>query len=76
MPLNLWWNGDDGQRFWMEVATTGSMGEILIAPKFPGAAWSYELVRYVREGDRILHWQSSAGLRGFAGWSVATSDLR
>lgn len=29
------------------------MGEILIAPKFPGAHWSYELVSLVRPGDRV-----------------------
>lgn len=57
----------------MEVATTGSMGEILIAPKFTGAHWSYELVGRVRAGDRILHWQSTGGVRGLVGWSVATS---
>jgi hypothetical protein len=49
------------------------MGKILIAPKFPGAAWSYDLVGHVREGDRVLHWQSR-GVRALVGWSVATAD--
>lgn len=74
MALNTWWDKDPDQRYWMEVATTGSMGEILIAPKFPGASWSYDLVGEVRAGDRILHWQSGSAGRGLVGWSVATAD--
>jgi hypothetical protein len=58
----------------MEVATTGSMGRILIAPKFPGANWGYELVGHVHAGDRVLHWQSTSQNRGMVGWSVATGD--
>lgn len=74
MAIKVWWDGDPTQRYWMEVATTGAMGEILIAPKFAGATWSYELVRHVRTGDRILHWRSESGTRGFVGWSVVTAE--
>jgi hypothetical protein len=74
MPVNTWWDGDAEQRYWMEVATTGAMGELLIAPKFPGATWSYELVGEVRPGDRVLHWKSGSAGRGLVGWSVATGD--
>ena len=73
MALNTWWDGDDTQRYWMEVATTGTMGEILIAPKFPGASWSYELVGQVRAGDRVLHWQATSAGRALVGWSVVTA---
>lgn len=72
MALNTWWDGDATQRYWMEVATTGHMGELIIAPKFPGASWSYELVSQVRPGDRVLHWQAEGPHgRGLVGWSVA-----
>ncbi len=74
MALNTWWDGDERQRYWMEVATTGSMGDRLIAPKVPDSTWSYELVSEVRQGDRVLHWQSGGGARGLVGWSVATGD--
>lgn len=74
MGLNAWWDTDSDQRYWMEVATTGAMGEILIAPKFQGASWSYELVSRVDQGDVVLHWQSEAGSRGLVGWSVATGS--
>lgn len=74
MPLNIWWHGDADQRYWMEIVTTGAMGEMLIAPKFSGASWSYELVKEVRPGDRVLHWQSGGGVRGLVGWSVATGE--
>lgn len=74
MALNTWWEADGDQRYWMEIATTGSMGERLIAPKTPEATWSYELVREVRQGDRIVHWQSEGRARGLVGWSVATGD--
>jgi hypothetical protein len=74
VALNTWWDGDERQQYWMEVATTGSLGEILIAPKFQGAAWSYDLVAEVRPGDRILHWRSGGTGRGLVGWSVATGE--
>jgi hypothetical protein len=74
MAINEWWASNPDQRCWMEVATTGHMGEILIAPKFPGAHWSYELVGLVHAGDTVLHWQSDPAARGFVGWSVATND--
>ena len=73
MPLKTWWDDDANQRYWMEVATTGTMGTLLIAPKFPGSNWSYELVGQVRPGDRVLHWESGAGRRGLVGWSVVTA---
>lgn len=58
----------------MEVATTGYMGELIIAPNFPGSSWSYELVSQVQPGDRILHWQADGPSgRGLVGWSVAKS---
>ena len=74
VALNTWWDGDVGERYWMEVATSGAMGELLIAPKFDGADWSYKLVSQVREGDVILHWISESGFRGLAGWSVVTGS--
>jgi hypothetical protein len=73
MALKTWWDGDDAQRYWMEVATTGAMGEILIAPKFPGSTWSYNLVGEVRPGDRVLHWRATSEGRALVGWSVATA---
>jgi hypothetical protein len=74
VALNTWWDGDPAQRYWMEVATTGSMGKILIAPKFPGATWSYDLVGLVRPGDRVLHWMSGTSGRGLVGWSAVTGE--
>lgn len=58
----------------MEIATTGSMGDKLIAPKLPAPKWSYELVRLVHSGDRVLHWQSGGGMTGLVGWSVASGE--
>jgi hypothetical protein len=73
VALNTWWDGDKIQRYWMEVATTGTMGEILIAPKFPGSTWSYNLVGEVRPGDRVLHWRATSEGRALVGWSVVTA---
>lgn len=55
-------------------ATTGTMGKILIAPKFPGSTWSYDLVGQVGPGDRVLHWESGGSRRGLVGWSVVTAE--
>src|SRR5688572_14785057 len=38
----------------MEVATTGAIGEILIAPKFRGAHWSYTERHVEVKGSRLL----------------------
>jgi hypothetical protein len=38
MSLNSWWDGNPDQRYWMEVTTTGSMGDILIAPSLEYAS--------------------------------------
>ncbi len=50
------------------------MGKILIAPKFPGSTWSYDLVGQVGPGDRVLHWESGGSRRGLVGWSVVTAE--
>lgn len=49
------------------------MGSLLIAPKFFGGSWSYDLVSEVIENDLVLHWESSGHQRGLVGWSVAKS---
>lgn len=74
MALNDWWFSDTAQRYWMEVATTGSLGQILIAPKFEGASWSYELVSQVQEGDRVLHWESTEFCTGSQEWGTERAN--
>lgn len=77
MALNTWWDEDPAQRYWMEIRsadTTGRIGELLIAPRFPGAPPFYELVSRVRPGDRVLHWQGDSSGRALVGWSIAKAE--
>lgn len=64
MAINDWWVGDNTERFWMEITNRPDVGNELFAPKFNDAGkteWSYELLRFVRPGDLVLHWRKDHG---------------
>ena len=61
---NNWWAGDSRERFWVEITNRDDVGGNLVAPQLNDAGkseWSYELLRSVRPGDIVLHWQKDAG---------------
>lgn len=73
--INAWWADEPGQRFWMETLRRPDYGDAIRAPhtKQNGTAWPYyELVKYVRDGDIILHWDTNRRNKpsAFVGWSV------
>lgn len=55
----------------MEITNRSDLGVNLVAPQTDDAGreyWSYQLVRYTREGDLVLHWHKDQG-PGIVGWS-------
>jgi hypothetical protein len=44
MALNLWWSGDPGERYWMEITTAG--GVLLIWRSWTPAADDLSITRY------------------------------
>lgn len=77
--LNLWWDSDPSERYWMEITDRQDLGTDLLAPQADDAGrayWSYNLVTDVRDGDVILHWHKSLmGTPGIVGWSTATGAV-
>lgn len=69
MALNTWWDGDPGQRYWMQITDREDLGGPLLAPKLAELRWGYDLVSQVQPGDRVLHWWTRGGTSGLVGWS-------
>ncbi|MFI8525708.1 protein NO VEIN domain-containing protein [Promicromonospora sukumoe] len=74
--INEWWALEPNQRFWMETIKRRDYGDAIRAPhrKQDGSAWPYyELVKFVRDGDVVLHWDTdrpSGAPSAFVGWSI------
>lgn len=71
MPINRWWRNDPNERYWLEITNRDDIGADLLAPQVNDAGqeyWSYSLVREVRPGDLVLHWDKNHG-PGVTGYS-------
>ncbi len=70
-----WWDGDDTERYWMEITNRQDLGADLHAPKLNDSGrpyWSYNLVTDVRDRDIVLHWHKElTGTPAIVGWSTA-----
>lgn len=78
MPVNRWWRRDPSERYWLEITNREDIGTNLVAPQVndQGAEyWSYSLVREVRPGDLVLHWDKNHG-PGVVGYSHVTGEAR
>ncbi len=72
---NAWWLQDPAERFWLEATHRPDIGADLHAPqanKDGKPFWSYELVREVKAGDVVFHYD--ADQQSIASWSLATGD--
>lgn len=71
--LDLWWATDPGERYWLEVSDRGTdLGVDLNAPTENERGrpfWSYDLLREVRDGDVVLHYDRTE--RAIIAWSRA-----
>jgi hypothetical protein len=71
-----WWDGEPGERFWMEITGRTDVGADLHAPLRDDAGhenWTYALVREVADGDVVFHYEKSK--RAITSWSVATGGF-
>ncbi|WP_050507982.1 MULTISPECIES: protein NO VEIN domain-containing protein [Streptomyces] len=71
MPINRWWRHDPRERYWLEITNREDIGRNLLAPQVNDRGeeyWSYTLVREVRPGDLVLHWDKNHG-PGVVGYS-------
>ncbi|WP_198351504.1 protein NO VEIN domain-containing protein [Streptomyces typhae] len=71
MAINKWWRHDPNERYWLEITNREDIGTNLLAPKTNDRGenyWSYALVREVRPGDLVLHWDKNHG-PGVVGYS-------
>lgn len=76
MPVNRWWGQDPGERYWLEITNREDIGTNLLAPQVNDrgeAYWSYALVREVRPGDLVLHWDKNHG-PGIVGYSHVSGE--
>lgn len=61
--LHRWWLGRSDELFWLEVTRRPDLGENLKAPQTNEHGhefWSYALLKEVREGDVIFHYDGIA----------------
>ncbi|CAL9301517.1 protein NO VEIN domain-containing protein [Streptomyces sp. SudanB182_2057] len=71
MAVNKWWAHDPNERYWLEITNREDIGTNLLAPQVDDRGkeyWSYALVREVRPGDLVLHWDKNHG-PGVVGYS-------
>lgn len=72
MAIHAWWNGEPLERYWLEITGRPDLGADLHAPRLDEGgreAPTYALVREVRDGDIVLHYEKSR--KAISAWSVA-----
>jgi hypothetical protein len=72
VAINEWWADDPAQKYWMEITDRDDVGGALLAPQVADDGkpeWGYELVRFVRPGDVVLHWFASHRQRALIAYS-------
>lgn len=75
--MNIWWDDDPAQRYWMEITDRHDIGAALLAPKIPERTTpGYDLVSFIQPGDRVLHWSITASRRAFIGWSDVAAHVQ
>jgi len=79
--VNIWWEGNPSENLWVEITDRNDLGSNIKAPVSAqkGKKTSgYELPKYVREGDVVLHWWKRAKNRvnhGFYGYSTVVGSI-
>jgi hypothetical protein len=79
MPINDWWLDDPAQKYWMEITDRDDLGGEVRAPQKSDDGrpeWGYELVRYARPGDVVLHWYTKHEPRALVGYSRVAGPVQ
>jgi hypothetical protein len=61
--IHSWWKSDNNERFWLEVTRRSDIGANLKAPQAAEngqSHWSYSLIKELRPGDVVFHYDGSA----------------
>lgn len=80
--MNTWWEGKASENLWVEITDRNDLGSNIKAPVSAqkGKKTSgYELPKYVKEGDVVLHWWKRAKNRinhGFYGYSTVVGSVQ
>jgi hypothetical protein len=80
--MNTWWEGIAAENLWVEITDRKDLGSNIKAPVSAqkGKKTSgYELPKYVKEGDVVLHWWKRAKNRinhGFYGYSTVVGSIQ
>lgn len=67
-----WWDDQPDERFWVEITDRDDLGENVVAPQVNEDGrtyWSYEMVKWIHEGDLVLHLRTPES--AFTHWSRA-----
>jgi hypothetical protein len=61
--IHSWWKSDNNERFWLEVTRRSDIGANLKAPQAAEngqSHWSYSLIKELRPGDVVFHYDGNA----------------
>jgi hypothetical protein len=78
LAIHTWWEASHGDRYWLEVTGRTDLGADLKAPQRNeqgGEFWGYSLLKYVRKGDLVYHYDRSRSPQGIVAVSRATGDF-
>lgn len=74
--LNVWWDGDERERFWLEITGRPDIGVDLHAPQRDAVGRrtsGYSLLWWVERGDVVFHYDLDA--RAILSWSFAVGRV-
>jgi hypothetical protein len=74
--INAWWEGDERERFWLEITDRPDIGVDLHAPQRDAGrrrTSGYSLLWWVERGDVVFHYDLNA--RAISTWSYAVGKV-
>lgn len=80
--MNIWWEKIPSENLWVEITNRNDLGSNIKAPisaQKDKKTYGYELPKYVKEGDVVLHWWRRAKNRanhGFYGYSTVVGSVQ
>lgn len=75
--INAWWDGNAGERYWLDVTNRDGRDQHLAAPRGDRTgsdSWAGRLIQHVRAGEIVFHYD--AARRAIVAWSLAHGRVR